>query len=202
MVTKSKLAKLSVTLGIKGILIIVCLASVTTALVTYSTNVTISPFVQLTQGHNSVAWEVIVNEVNEPRYIPGDNAGYSEVTLDTSNSSTYCFKVTTDAMKVCAVKIELGSAVSSSSFSQFEMTVYSSTGGAWSSETIYSNQNGGTTKAYIDGLTPSDAGYIHQANSATKYYEVKVTYSCDAGDSGTQIPVTLVLTPLPMDNFS
>lgn len=202
MVTKGKLAKLSVALGIKGILIIVCLASVTTALVTYSTNITISPFVQLTQGHSTVSWEVIVNEVNQPRFIPGDNAGYREVTLDTSNSSTYCFKVTTDAMKVCAVKIELGTAVSSSMFSQFQMTVYSSSGGAWSSETIYSNSNGAVTKTYIDGLMPQDAGYIHQANSATKYYEVKVNYSCDAGDNGTPIPISLILTPLPMDSFT
>ncbi len=59
----------------------------------------------------------------------------------------------------------------------------------------YASSTGGTTKASIDGLTPGDAAYVHQAVSTTKYYEIQVTYSYDKVDDKTQIPVTFQFTP-------
>ena len=131
--------------------------------------------------------------------MPGD---FSEPTLNTSDTNTYALKVVTDSNKVCAVKIELTAAVNSSKFSNFEVTVRSSTGGAWSDETLYAASTGATTKTYVDGLVSSDAAYIHQAVSTTKYYEIKVTYSYDKVDETAQIAITFQYTPLPQDNFT
>ena len=199
MVKKGKLLKLFISLGIKGIICIVCLASVAFALVSYTSTVTTTPTQQLTVGTDTAAWTIYVNEVNQIRYLPG---GPSEPTLDTGDTGTYAFKVVTDADKVCAVKVELTSAMAGAKFSNFDITVRSSTGGAWGAETLYAASTGGGTKASIDGLTPSDAAYIHQATSTTKYYEIKVTYSYDKVDDPTPIPVTLRFTPLPQDNFT
>jgi|WetSurMetagenome_2_1015567.scaffolds.fasta_scaffold81861_3 hypothetical protein len=199
MVTKGKLAKLFVSLGVKGILCIICLASVTAALVTYTSSITATPTMQLKQGITTSTWTLYVNEVDQVRYLPG---GFSQETVDAENTSTYCFAVTTDANKVCAVKIQLVSAMDSAKFSRFDLTVRSSTGGAWSNETIYNAATGTNNKASIDGLTLDDAAYVHQGNSATKYYEVMVTYSYDKVDSEVAIPITVQLTPLPLNSFT
>jgi predicted peptidase len=144
-----------------------------------------------------------VNDVNETRYLPGSGspAGSAEPTYNSSDSSTYAFKVVTDGDKVCAVKIELTSAVNSSKFSKFEITAKYWTGAAWADETLYSAATGSTTKSYIDGLTSGDAGYIHQGLSTTRYYLIKVTYSYDLVDETTQVTVTFQYTPLPQDSF-
>lgn len=195
---KSKLFKLFLSLGIKGIVCILCLASMAVALVTYTAQITATPTVQLTQGSTTAAWTLYVNEVDQVRYMPG---GLTEATLNTGDTATYCFKVVTDANKVCAVKVELTTAMDPAKFSKFDITVRSSTGDAWGAETLYAASTGAGTKAAIDGLA-SDAGYIHQAVSSTNYYEVKVTYSYDLVDNSTAIPITLRLTPLPQDSFT
>ncbi len=196
---KSKLFKLFLSLGIKGIVCILCLASMAVALVTYTAQITATPTVQLTQGATTAAWTLYVNEVDQVRYMPG---GLTEATLDTGDTATYCFRVVTDAQKVCAVKVELTTAMDPTKFSKFDITVRSSTGDAWGAETLYAASTGAGTKAAIDGLTLGDAGYVHQAVSTTKYYEVKVTYSYDLVDNSTAIPITLRLTPLPQDSFT
>ena len=194
MLNKGKITKLFVSLGIKGILCLICLASVGFALVTYTNAVTISPTVQLSVGTATASFTIYVNEVNQARYIPG---GFSEPTLNTGDTSTYSFKVVTDANKVCAVKVDLTSAIDESKFSNFIITVRSSTGESWGAETLYTASTGETTKASINGLTLDDAAYIHQAVSTTKYYEIQVTYSYDKVSDNTQIPVTFRFTPLP-----
>ncbi|MFQ5621698.1 MAG: hypothetical protein ACE5FT_07730, partial [Candidatus Nanoarchaeia archaeon] len=108
-----------------------------------------------------------------------------------------------DADKVCAVKIELTSAVNSSKFSKFQITVmrWNATASAWQDETLYAAATGSTTKSYIDGLTAGDSGYVHHAASLTRYYLIKVTYSYDLVDETTQVTVTFQYTPLPQDSF-
>jgi hypothetical protein len=86
-------------------------------------------------------------------------------------------------------------------FSEFQITVLSSTGGAWSNETLYAVSTGTTTKPYVDGLTAGDAAYIHQALSTTAYYIIQVTYSYDLQSQNTQIPITFQNTPLPQSGF-
>jgi hypothetical protein len=185
-------------LSIKSILCIILLTATAGALVLYTASVTVNPTRQTTIGATTASWSIYVNEVNQMRYLPGE---FSESSLDTGDSSTYAAKVVTDSHKVCAVKIELTSAVSSSKFSNFNITVRSSTGGAWSDETLYASTTGSTTKAYIDGLAPGDVAYLHQTTSSTKYYEIKVTYSYDKVDETDQLVVTFQYTPLPQDSF-
>lgn len=199
MVNRRRIVSTFLVLGVKGILCLACLSVVAVALVTYTATVTVTPTQQLTTGAITASWTFYVNEVNQIRYLPG---GFSESTLNASDSSTYALKVVTDSNKVCAVKIELTSVVSSSKFSNFDVTVRSSTGGAWGDETVYAASAGGTTKSFIDGLSIGDAGYIHQAQSTTKYYEIKVTYSYDKVDETTQVVVTFQYTPLPQDGFT
>lgn len=191
--------KLLAIVGVKGLLCLASLTMVALALVTYAATVTLNPTQQFTIGATSASWTVYVNDVNKARYLPGSSI---EPTLNTGDSSTYAFKVVTDANKVCAVKIELTSAVNSSKFSNFNITVRSSTGGAWADETLYAASTGSTTKSYIDGLTGGNVGYVHQAVSTTKYYEVKVTYSYDKVDETAQVTVTFQYTPLPQDSFT
>ena len=198
MANKRKLFKLFVSLGLKGALCLICLAAVGFALVTYSNSVTISPTEQLSIGQSTASWTIYVNEVNQVRYMPG---GFSEPTLSTSDATTFSFKVVTDANKVCAVKIELPTAMDPVKFSKFQITVLSSTGGAWGTEPLYAAQTGTTTKTYIDGLTQGDAAYVHQDISTIKYYIAQVTYSYDLVNQTTQIPVTFQFTPLPQDGF-
>jgi hypothetical protein len=187
-----------VSLGVKGVLCLICLSSVCFALVTYTSSVTISPMVQLGVGTATASWNIYVNEVNQSRYMPG---GFSEPTLNTGDTSTYAFKVVTDANKVCAVKVTITSQMDNTKFSNFNITVLSSTGGAWGAETLYAASTGSTTKTSIDGLTQGDAAYIHQAVSTTEYYEIQVTYSYDLVSDNTQIPVTFQFTPLPQAGF-
>ncbi|MEM2107820.1 MAG: hypothetical protein QXL10_00850 [Candidatus Bathyarchaeia archaeon] len=178
-----------------------CVASLTMiafALVTYTASITVNPVKQFSIGATSDTWTVYVNEVDKMRYLPG---GSSQPTLDPNSVSTYAFMVGTDANQVCAVKIELTSAVSSSKFSKFQITVKYWTGAAWADETLYAAPTGSTTKPYIDGLTSGDAGYIHQGVSTTRYYLVVVTYSYDVTDATSQISATFQYTPLPQASF-
>lgn len=198
MADKRKIFKFFVSLGVKGLLCLVCLAAVGFALVAYTNSVTISPTIQLSIGETTASWTIYVNEVDQVRYMPG---GFSQPTLSTGDSSTYSFKVTTDAYKVCAVKVELTTTINSTLFSEFQLTVLSSTGGAWGAETLYSAAAGLTTKDYVDGLTPGDAAYIHQDISTVNYYIIQVTYSYDLVSQDTQIPITFQFTPLPQDGF-
>ena len=104
--TKSR--KLLRSLGVKGIIcalcLIVCLASVSVALVTYTGAVTLTPTVQLSVGTATVSWTIYQNDQNIVKYMPGDSA---EATLNTADSTTYAFKVVTDANRECAVEVEL-----------------------------------------------------------------------------------------------
>jgi hypothetical protein len=202
MLTKSRLLKLFISLGANGILCIICLASVGVALVTYNGTVATTPTRQLTVGTIDSAWTVYVNEINQVRYVPGVPDQFTMPTLDTDDVATYSFSVVTDANKVCAVKVGLTTAMDAAKFSKFDITVYSSTGDAWSSETLYSAATGTTTKAAINGLIQDEVAYIHQAASTTKYYEVKVTYSYDQVDNTAPISVDLQLIPFPRDNFT
>jgi hypothetical protein len=92
--------------------------------------------------------------------------------------------------------------VEDTKFSKFEITVRSSTGADWSDETLYAASTTTTTKAFVNGLVADDVGYVHQAASTTKYYEVKVTYSYDLMSSGAEIGLTFNTIPLPQDSFT
>jgi hypothetical protein len=195
--------KLEAILGVKGFLCIASMIMIALALVAYTATVTITPTQQFTIGATTATWTVYVNDVDEVRYLPGSGspAGSSEPTFNSSDTSTYAFKVVTDADKVCAAKIDLTSAVNSSKFSNFNITARYWNGSAWTDETLYDAATGSTTKSYIDGLTAGDAGYVHQDVSTTRYYLIKVTYSYDLVDETTQVTVTFQYTPLPQDSF-
>jgi hypothetical protein len=195
--------KLEVILGLKGFLCFVSLTMIAIALVTYTTNVTITPTQQFTVGSTSASWTVYMNDVNETRYLPGSGspAGSSEPTFNASDTETYAFKAVTDTDKVCAVRIELTSAVNSSKFSKFQITAEHWNGTAWDAETLYDAAVGSNTKSFIDGLTSGDFGYIHQGTLETTYYLLKVVYSYDLTDETTQITATFQYTPLPQNSF-
>ncbi len=195
--------KLGAILGLKGFLSLASLTMIALALVTYTASVTITPTQQFTVGATSASWTVYMNDVNETRYLPGSGspAGSEEPTFNASDTGTYAFKVVTDADKVCAVKIELTSAVNSSKFSKFEITTKYWNGSAWDTETLYDAATGSNPKSFIDGLTSGDAGYIHQGTSEATYYLLKVVYSYALTDEATQITVTFQYTPLPQDSF-
>ena len=195
--------KLEAILGVKGFLCIASLTMIALALVAYTATVTITPTQQFTIGATTATWTVYVNDVDETRYLPGSGspAGSGEPTFNSSDTDTYAFKVVTDADKVCAVKIDLTSAVNSSKFSNFNITARFWTGAAWADEVLYDAATGSTTKSYIDGLSAGDAGYIHQAVSTTRYYLIKVTYSYDLVDATDQVTVTFQYTPFPQDSF-
>jgi hypothetical protein len=128
--------------------------------------------------------------------------GSSETTLNTGDTSTYAFEVVTDANKVCAVEVGLTTAMNASKFSNFDITVLSSTtGGSWGAETLYNATTGSTTVASINGLNQGAVAYIHQGLSTTKYYEIQVTYSYDLVDATTPITATFQFTPLPLNSF-
>ncbi|MDH5450816.1 MAG: hypothetical protein OEZ29_02970 [Candidatus Bathyarchaeota archaeon] len=200
MKTTSTLAKI---LGVKGFLCLASMTMITLALTTYTATVTIVQTQQFTVGATSTSWTIYVNAVNETRYLPGSGspAGSEEPTFNASDFSTCAFKVATDADRVCAVKIELTSAVNNSKFSKFEITLKHWNGSAWDAKTLYDAATGSTTKSYIDGLTSGDAGYIHHGMSETVYYLIRVTYSYDQVDETTQTTVTFQYTPLPQDSF-
>jgi hypothetical protein len=195
--------KLGAILGLKGVLCFVSLTMIALALVTYTASVTITPTQQFTVGATSASWTVYMNDVNETRYLPGSGspAGSSEPTFNASDTETYAFKAVTDADKVCAVRIELISAINSSKFSKFQITAEYWNGTAWDAETLYDAATGSSPKSYIDGLTSGDFGYIHQDTLKTTYYLLKVVYSYDLTDETTQITATFQYTPLPQDSF-
>lgn len=192
------LRKIGAILGVKGVLCFVSLIMIALALITYTATVNIVPTQQFTIGATTSSWTVYVNDADKVRYLPG---GSAEPTLNTSDTNTYAFSVVTDASQVCAVKIELTSAVNNSKFSKFQITVKYWTGSAWANETLYDAATGSTTKAYINGLISGDAGYIHQSLSTTRYYLIMVTYSYDLVDETTQVAVTFQYTPLPQSSF-
>jgi hypothetical protein len=203
MLNKGKILKLFASLGIKGVIclicLFICLASISFALVTYTSTVTITPTVQLSVGMTTASWTIYVNEVNQVQYMPG---GASATTLNTGDTSTYAFEVVTDANKVCAVEVGLTTAMDPTKFSNFDITVLSSTAdGSWGPETLYTAPTGSTTMASINGLTQGAAAYIHQGFSTTKYYEIQVTYSYDLVDNTSPITATFQFTPFPQNGF-
>ncbi len=195
--------KLWAILGVKGFLGFVSLAMIALALVTYTVNVTITPTQQFTVGATSAPWTVYTNDVNETRYLPGSGSpvGSSEPTFNASDIATYAFRAVTDADKVCAVRIELTSAINSSKFSKFQVTVKHWNGSAWDAETLYDAATGSSTKSYIDGLVSGDFGYVHQGTLETTYYLLKVVYSYDLTDETSQITATFQYTPMPQNSF-
>ena len=194
----NKIKKIGALLGIKGVLSIASLITIALALVVYSAAVTVTPTQQFTIGATSDSWTVYVNDVNQVRYLSG---GSSQPTFNAGDANTYAFKVVTDANKVCAVKIELTSAMNSSKFSNFVITAQYWTGAAWADATLYDAATGSTPKASINGLTSGDAAYIHQAVSTTTYYLIKVTYSYDLVGETTQVTANFQYTPLPANAF-
>jgi len=190
--------KLGTILGIKGFLCLASLIMIAISLVTYTGTITIAPTIQFTIGATSDSWTVYINEVNETRYLPG---GSAEPPFNVGDPNTYAFQTVTDANKVCAVMIELTSAVNGSKFSNFNITAMYWNGSAWDSETLYDAATGSATKSYIDGLTSGDTGYLHQNISTIRYYLIKVTYSYDLVDETDQVSVTFQYTPLPQDSF-
>jgi hypothetical protein len=195
----NKPRKLFASMGSKAIICLICLAiclaSVSFALVTYTSTVTITPVVQLSVGTATTSWTIYQNEQNT-KYMPG---GSTETTLAPADTSTYAFEVATDANKVCAVEVELTSAMDPSKFSSFDITVLSSSGGAWTVASLYTGPTGSTTTPYIDGLTQGAAAYIHQGLSLTMYYEIQVTYSYDGNSA--PLTATFQFTPLPLNSF-
>jgi hypothetical protein len=107
----------------------------------------------------------------------------------------------TDANQVCAIRIELTSAVNASKFSNFNITTEYWSGAAWVSGTLYTAATGSTVKSYVNGLTAGDFGYIHQDLSITRYYLIKVTYSYDKVAETAQVATTFQYTPLPQNSF-
>lgn len=193
-----RVKKLGAILGVKGFLCLASLVMIALSLVTYTGIVTITPTIQFTVGATSDSWTVYVNDINEARYLPG---GSTEPPFDPGDPNTYAFQAVTDANKVCAIKIELTSAANSSKFSNFNITAKYWNGSAWDGEALFDAATGSTTKAYIDGLTPGDSGYLHQNISITKYYLIEVAYSYDLVDETDQVSVTFQYTPLPQDSF-
>ncbi|UCH32157.1 MAG: hypothetical protein JSV05_01850 [Candidatus Bathyarchaeota archaeon] len=193
-----KIKKLGTILGVKGFLCLASLIMIALSLVTYTGTITITPTIQFTIGATSDSWTVYVNDVNETRYLPG---GFTEPPLNVGDPNTYAFQTVTDANQVCAIKIELTSAINNSKFSNFNITAKYWNGTAWDNETLYDAATGSTIKPYIDGLTPGDTGYLHQSTSTTRYYLIEVTYSYDLVDETDQVSVTFQYTPLPQNSF-
>lgn len=200
------LQRLRLILGVKGLLCLLSLIVVVLALVSYTATVTIAPTTQFTIGATTASWTVYVNDVDQIRYLPGGGtpAGSQQPGAPSDGDpNTFAFKVVTDAGRVCAVNITLDSAVDSSKFSKFQITVmfWNSTASAWQDETLYTDATGSTTKSYINGLTAGDTGYVHHAASLTRYYLIKVTYSYDLVDATASVSVTFRYTPLPQASF-
>lgn len=198
-----KAIKLGAILGVKGFLCLASMTMIALSLTTYMATIYITPKQQFTVGATSASWTVYVNDVNETRYLPGSGgpAGSGEPTFNASDSSTHAFKVVTDEDYVCAVKIELISAMNSSKFSKFEITAKHWNGSAWNDEPLYDAATGSNPKSYINGLTSGDAGYIHQCTSETAYYLIEVTYSYDQVDETSQVTVEFQYEPLPQSSF-
>ena len=179
-------------LGSKGLLCLASWVMIAIALISFTANVSINPTQQFTIGATTDTWTIYINDVDKLRYLPG---GFTQPTLNASDPKTYAFKISTDANQVCALKIELTSPVNSSKFSKFQITAKNWNGTSWINETLYQQPTGSATKPYIDGLTPSDTAYIHQALTTTKYYLITVQYSYDLTNETTQITVNFQYTP-------
>jgi hypothetical protein len=186
----NKIRKIRALLGIKGILAIASLTTIAIALVVYTASVTITPTTQFTLGAASDSWTVYVNEVNQIRYLPGGS-------IPPVDTSTYAFLLNTQN-RGCAVQIELTAAMSTSLFSNFDITVmYWQSGSGWTSAQLYDSATGGSPISSIDGTT-TNAGYIRQASgTGDTYYLVQVTYSYDLVDTTTSVTATFQYTPLP-----
>jgi hypothetical protein len=186
----NKIRKISALLGIKGLLAVASLTSIAIALVVYTAAVTITPTTQFTLGASTDSWNVYVNDVNQVRYLPGG----STPPVDTS---TYAFSLDT-TNRGCAVQIELTAGMSSSLFSNFDITVmYWQTGSGWTSAQLYDSATGGSAISSIDGTT-TNAGFIRQTSgTGTTYYLVQVTYSYDLVDTTSAVTATFQYTPLP-----
>jgi hypothetical protein len=186
----NKLRKISALLGIKGLLAVASLTTIAVALVAYTASVTITPTTQFTLGAATDSWTVYVNDVNQVRYLPGGST-------PPVDGSTYAF--TLDTMnRDCAVQIELTAAMSSSLFSNFDITVmYWQSGSGWTSATLYDSATGGSPISSIDGTT-TNAGFIRQGlGTGPTSYLVQVTYSYDLVDTTTAVTATFQYTPLP-----
>lgn len=196
--------KLKTVLGVKGFICLISLTMIALALVTYTISVTINSTKQFTLGATSASWTIYVNDVDQTRYSPGTGTPVGSQPPGApadADVNTFAFKVVSDAGKVCAVKIELTSTVDNTKFSKFQITAMRWDGAAWVDETLYAASTGATTKAYINGLTAGDSGYIHHAASLTRYYLIKATYSYDLIDATTSIAATFQYTPLPQTSF-
>jgi len=187
----NKIRKISALLGIKGLLAVASLTSIAIALVVYTASVTITPATQFTLGASSDSWNVYINDVNQVRYLPGG----STPPVDTS---THAFLLNTQN-RGCAVQIELTAAISTSLFSNFDITVmYWQSGSGWTSAQLCDSDTGGSPISSIDGTT-TNAGYIRQASGiGDTYYIVRVTYSYDLVDTTTAVTTTFQYTPLPV----
>ncbi|MCW4009674.1 MAG: hypothetical protein NWF05_03520 [Candidatus Bathyarchaeota archaeon] len=192
------LTKKKFTLGVNGLLALACLITITIALVTYSVTSPMTPVKQFLVGATADSWNIYVNDVNSVRYLPG---GDTAPTLSTGDSSTYAFKVETDANKVCAIAIQLTTAINSNKFSTFQIELKYWSGSAWVDATLYAGATGATTKAFINGLTLNDVGYLHQNTSTTTYYLLEITYSYDLVDETAQVTPTFQYTPMPLSSF-
>lgn len=186
----SKIRKIRTLLGVKGLLAIASLATIAMALVVYTASITMTPTSQFEIGVDTASWTVYINEQDQVRYLPGDTARPAD------GSSTYAFRVTTDAAKTCAVQIQLETAMDSSFFTNFDITVSYWSASGWTAATLYDSPTGGTTITEIDGLT-TNAGYIQQAASTVRSYMIEVTYSYDLVDDTNPITATFQYTPLP-----
>jgi hypothetical protein len=168
----------------------------------YTQTLTVTPYKQFNLGTSTASWTAYVNEINQNLYVP---SGTVASDLDNTNVTTYAFSVQTDASKVCAVKIELATALSSSDFSKFDITVLAWTPGepgSWSPATLYNAATGTSTVSNLNGLTSGASVYIHQATStATTYYLVQVTYSYNLVDTTTSYTIDFKYTPLPASSF-
>jgi hypothetical protein len=186
----NKIRKIRALLGIKGLLAVASLTSIAIALVVYTTAVTITPATQFTLGQTTYSWNVYINDVNAVRYLPGGTA-------TPATGSTYAFSLDT-TNRGCAVQIQLTSAMSSSLFTNFDITVmyYNGVSG-WTSAQLFDSATGGLPISSINGLT-TNAGFIQQASGtgATSYI-IRVTYSYDKVDTTTPVIATFQFTPLP-----
>jgi hypothetical protein len=186
----SKIRKIRALLGVKGLLAIASLTTIAMALVFYTASVIMTPSSQFEIGVEAASWTVYVNEQDQVRYLPGDTIRPAD------GSSTYAFRVTTDAAKTCAVQIQLETAMDSSLFTNFDITVSYWSSSGWTAATLYDSPTGGAIITEIDGTT-TNAGYIQQAASTATSYMIEVTYSYDLVDDADPITATFKYTPLP-----
>jgi hypothetical protein len=185
------------------LLIATVAAASTSAFVMYTQTLTLTPYKQCTLGTSSTAsWTTYVNETDQNIYVP---SGAAASDLDNANVTTYAFSVQTDASKVCAVKIELATALSSLDFSKFDIKVLVWTvgsPGSWSPATLYNAATGTITTSSLNGLNSEGAVYIHQAaNTETTYYLVKITYAYNLFNTTSPYTVDVKYTPLPQNSF-